>query len=330
MEKYVIGVDLGGTNIVTGMVDRSGKVVERCKRETQADRGKDVVIKNIEESIRKVISDVKIKKEKISGIGIGSPGSIDHDNGIVHTPPNLPGWKHVPLKRIIESNLKFPTFVANDVNAVALGEATFGAGVGFANSLCITLGTGVGGGIILGGKLYVGSHQFAGEIGHMVVEKDGLPCKCGGIGCLERYVGRDYIISYAVEAIKNGKYTKIKELVNNDLSKITPKVITDAAKLNDKLALEIWDKVGRYIGVILGGVLNFLDPGVIIIGGGISLAGKFVFEPIRDEVKKRAFPMLAKIVKIVPAKLGDNAGCIGASQLIYQKKVESKDLTPLC
>ena len=247
----------------------------------------------------------------------------------------------MPLKKLIESDLKFPVFVANDVNAVALGEATFGAGKGYANSLCITLGTGVGGGIIIDGKLYVGSHQFAGEIGHMVVEKDGLKCNCGGIGCMERYVGSNYIIGYAVEAIKNGRKTKIEKLVNKDLSKITPKVIADAAKQNDKLALEIWDKIGRYIGVILGSVLNFLDPGVIIIGGGVSQAGDFVLKPIRNEVKKRAYPMLTKIVKIVPAKLGDDAGCIGSSQLVYQNiakrkshpaerdRIPRQDLTPL-
>ncbi|MEK6646282.1 MAG: ROK family protein [Candidatus Firestonebacteria bacterium] len=317
---YAVGVDFGGTNIVAGIVNSKGKVVARIKIPTCAKEGKAKVLNRISLAIKEVLEKFKGGIGKIKGIGIGSPGLIDHIRGIVNVPPNLPGWKHVNLKKYLEAKFHKPVFVANDVNATALGESEFGAGKGVKNLICITLGTGVGGAIIINGKLYVGSHQFAGEIGHMTVERHGLRCNCGNIGCMERYVGCGFIAERAMAEIKKGVQTKITELVDGDLDKITPKILTDAAKLGDKLALKIWNETGEYLGITLASVVNFLDPEMIIVGGGVAQAGKYIFEPTKREIRKRAYKFLTKSLKIVPAKLGEDAGVIGSATLVLKNK----------
>lgn len=315
---FAIGVDLGGTNIVTGLVNTNGKVLFKKRIKTMTHLGKDAVIDRIALAISAVLDNVDSnKKKKISGIGIGSPGLVDHVKGIVRESPNLPDWDEIHLKEIIQKRFNIPVYVANDANSYAVGEHTFGAGKGTDSMVCITVGTGMGGGLILNGQLFVGTYQTAGEVGHIVIDKNGPKCNCGNIGCIERYIGAKFIVERVIKLIRSGRKTLISRLVNNDLKKITPETITIAARKKDKLAIQVWKEVGENIGVALSTIINLLSPEVIVIVGGVSLAGKFLFTPIRKEVKRRVFKYLAKRVKIVPSKLMDDTGILGAASLVW-------------
>jgi glucokinase len=224
------------------------------------------------------------------------------------------------LKRLIEENVGIDTFVDNDVNLMTLGELHYGAGKDAKNMVCLTLGTGVGGGIVIDGKLYRGSTLTAGEIGHIPINEKGPKCSCGSAGCLERYVGNRHIITLALRKLSGNKKSLILALVNGNRANITPEIISKAAKVDDRLAIEIWQEVGRHIGIALTGVVNFLNPEKIIIGGGVAAAGKVLFDSIRATVNERAMDVPKRGVKIVPAKLGNNAGLIGASILTKGEK----------
>jgi glucokinase len=215
----------------------------------------------------------------------------------------------------MEKKMLTPTFIDNDVNVMALAELKFGAAKGTRNAICLTLGTGVGGGIILEGSLYRGSDSAAGEIGHIPINVGGIKCPCGGWGCMERYVGNEYIVKKTRKEIQGGRNSLINKLTNGDLSKITPQIISRAAKLQDRLAKEVWQEVGRNLGVALVGVVNFFNPEKIIIGGGISGAGRILFDELRKTIKKRAMPVQARTVKVLKSKLGKDAGIIGAAML---------------
>ncbi len=311
-KKYSIGIDLGGTNLRAALVDSQWRIKERIALATSGIR---------EEVLRQVIEVIeKLKKEEdIIGIGIGSPGNIDVGEGIIYDAPNIEGWNDVPLKSYVEGKMGLPTFIDNDANVMALAESRLGAGVGAKNIICLTLGTGVGGALIINGKLYHGATLTAGEIGHIPVNMSGPLCNCGGRGCLERYVGNRFIVERARERIESGEKSLIVELVGGDLGKVTPELISQAALKGDKLAKEIWNEVGRYIGVALAGLVNLLNPEIVIIGGGVANARSLVFDPIRQTIKERAMRMPAKMVRVVQAKLGGDAGMIGAGILVWEK-----------
>lgn len=311
--KKAIGVDLGGTYIKVGIVDETGKILKKQQFETMAEKGKkEIVISQIEKGIQSVFD------ENIEGIGIGTPGLVD-DQGIVYEAPNLPGWDNLNLKRIFEEKFNKKVVVENDVNTIAWGEYLFGAGKKSNTMICITLGTGLGGGIVKDGKLLRGGKYSAIEIGHIPIDYKGAKCKCGNYGCIERFVGRDYIVERAVKAIKDGRKTKIYELVNGKLEEITPKTISEAYNKGDKLAKEIWIDVGVCLGAMFSGLVNLLNPDVIVIGGGISQAGKILFDTIEKTIKERAMKKLTENLKILPAGLGIDSGIISASALIFQK-----------
>ncbi|OGF45342.1 MAG: hypothetical protein A2231_03430 [Candidatus Firestonebacteria bacterium RIFOXYA2_FULL_40_8] len=315
---YAIGVDLGGTNIAAGIVNSSGKVILREKLPTMAHLGGKAVLGRIAQAISCLMqkTDPKIRKE-IKGIGIGTPGLVDHKRGIVREPPNLPGMDGMNIKKYMETRFKLKTYLANDANAYAVGEHTFGAGKGTKNMVCITLGTGLGGGIIIDGKLYVGSFETAGELGHVIIRKEGIPCLCGSIGCVEPYVGANFIAERARKDIKNGKRSSIVKLVNGDLSKITPIIIEKAARQKDKYAKALWNEIGSEIGTALISIVNTLSPEMVVIGGGVSKAGDILFNPIKEKFNKIGFKFLRKRVKIVPGKLSDDAGVLGSSSLVW-------------
>jgi len=302
MKRYVVGIDVGGTNIKLGLINRQGRIVSRSSLITKRFvRNKGQLISALCETVKKLISDNKLKKSDIEGIGIGLPGLIDPRKGVVKFLPNIPGWKNVALKRILEQKLKIPTFLDNDVNLITLAEWKFGAGVGVSNMLCLTLGTGVGGGLILDGKLYRGEGFVAGELGHMPLNESGPKCTCGGVGCFERYVGNKTLEKNAAKVFKkNIKFQQINKM---------------AAKGN-KTALKFWGTTGTQIGNGLIGVINLLNPTLVIIGGGISNNYKFLSTNIKKVIKTRAMTVQAKMAKVVRAKLGDDAGIIGAQVLV--------------
>ncbi|HOK57292.1 MAG TPA: ROK family protein [bacterium] len=278
--KKAIGIDIGGTYIKAGLVNESGKILKKQQFPTLAEKNdREVVLYQIEKSIEFAY------EEEVEGIGIGTPGVVD-DQGIVYEAPNLPSWDNLNLKKIFEDKFKKKVVVENDVNTIAWGEYLFGAGKGSNTMICITLGTGLGGGIVKDGKLLRGGKYSAIEIGHITIDYKGPKCKCGNIGCIERFVGRDYIVERAIKGIKEGKKTKIYELVNGDLQKITPKTISEAYNLGDEFAESIWIDVGVCLGAMFTSLVNLLNPDVIVIGGGISQAGKILFDTVEKTIKK--------------------------------------------
>lgn len=294
---YAIGIDLGATFVKIGLVDNMGKVYFRRKIKTPLSANKALLIDSVVNNVKDVL---KESGKMVSGVGIGVPGPVDSQKGIVHYFPNIKGWKEVPLKAILEKKLGLRVMLDNDVNAMTLGEFVFGAGKGSCNIVCLTLGTGVGGGIVIDGKLYRGGSMTAGEIGHMPINETGPVCNCGGIACLERYIGNRYILDRA------------KKMLG---SSVTLERVSELAGLGNKKALAIWRDVAKKLGVALSQVVNLLNPDKIVIGGGVSKASHFILTPLKKEVRKRAMKDQAAHVKIVPAKLGADAGIIGSSLL---------------
>ncbi len=314
MKKYRIGVDVGGTNVKLALVDMNGKIVYSNTTPTRADLGYEHSIANIQTAIEELMKETSSNKENIEAIGFGFPGQIDYQNGIVRLLPNMPGWVEIPVAKIMEEKFQIQTKLDNDVRVATLGELKYGAGKGCNNLVCITVGTGIGSGLVLNGKLVRGAKNAAGEIGHIKMTMgDGPICGCGDYGCFEAYASGPSIVAEAKEYIKGGKSSKFKELATEELS---PYIVAQAALQGDAVAKRIYSKMGEIIGLGLTSVINLLNPERVIIGGGVADAGDILFNPIRETVAKRAMPIQAQSVEIVPAQLGNTAGVIGASLLI--------------
>lgn len=314
MAKERIGIDVGGTNVKIALVDNNGKIIYSNSIPTRAEMGYEYTINNMKEAITELIKETKSDPKNIESIGFGFPGQIDYQKGIVRLAPNIPGWVDVPIAEIMEKEFGIPTRVDNDVRCAALGELNYGAGQGCDNLICITVGTGIGSGLVINGKLVRGASNAAGEIGHIKLDMNGGPlCGCGDRGCLEAFASGPSIVALAEEYIKGGKSTKYRELANPD---ITPYIVSEAAKQGDPVAKRIFTIVGEYIGIGLASVVNLLNPEKIIIGGGVAAAGDLLLTPIKESLVKRAMPIAGSAVEIVPAQLGNSAGVIGASLLI--------------
>ena len=308
-----IGIDVGGTNVKIALVSDKGKIIYSNSIPTRAEMGYEHTINSMKDAIRDLLKETKMKPADIEGMGFGFPGQIDCKKGVVRLAPNIPGWVDVPIAKIMESEFGIPTRVDNDVRTATLGELNYGAGVGCENLVCITVGTGIGSGLVVNGKLVRGANNAAGEIGHIKLNMDGGPlCGCGDRGCLEAYASGPSIVAMAEEYIRGGKSTKYRELANPD---ITPYIVAVAAKEGDPVARQIFRIMGEYIGKGLTSVVNLLNPEKIIIGGGVAEAGEILLDPIRETIAKRAMT-IQREVEIVPAQLGNTAGVIGASLLI--------------
>lgn len=312
MKKFRIGVDVGGTNIKLALVDNQGEITFSQSIPTRAEMGYEYTVNEMVEAIRGLID--KTKAGSVEAIGFGFPGQIDYTNGVVRHATNVPGWDNIPLAKMIEKEFNIPTRVDNDVRCATIGEFHFGAGKGCQNLVCITVGTGIGGGIILNGKIIRGASNSAGEIGHMKLEMiDGPLCGCGDRGCFEAFVSGPSIVAMAQEYIKGGKSTKYREMAEGE---ITPYIVAQAALQGDAVAKKIFTIMGEYLGIGLANVVNLLNPEKIIIGGGVADAGDILFNPIRETINKRALAISAEAVQVVPAQLGNSAGLIGASLLV--------------
>lgn len=305
MKRYTIGVDVGGTNVKLGLVNQVGKIVARASFDTRNfSKTKKKLIDAIVSSVFSLIEEEGLVPKDILGIGLGLPGPIDSKNGIVSFLPNIPGWKNVPLKSIIQKKLRIPTFIDNDVNLITLGEWKFGAGKGYKNMMCMTLGTGVGAGLILNNGLYRGEGFAAGELGHMPLNERGPVCSCGGSACFEGYVGNGTLLK---------KASKIFKRKNIEL----PDVYYLAQQGNTR-AIEFWEEAGGHVGNALVGVINLLNLRLIIIGGGVSNNYSFLGKKINATIKARAMKVQAKMVKVVRAKLRNDAGILGAQVLVKE------------
>ena len=315
-EKFRVGVDIGGTNVKIALVNKKGEISCPKTVPTRAEMGYEYTIGNIKQCIKDVMTEADITTADIEGIGFGFPGQIDCDNGIVRILPNIPGWIDVPIAEIMRNEFNVPVKVDNDVRCMALAELNYGAGAGCQNLICITIGTGIGSGLVVNGKLVRGASNAAGEIGHIKLEMhDGLICGCGDTGCFEAYASAPSIIAMAKDYISGGKSTKYRELAGS-VDAITPAIVCQAAKEGDVVAKKIFDRMGEYLGIGLASVVNLLNPEKIVIGGGVADAGDILFEPLKKTLKDRAMPIQGAAVTVVPAELGNTAGLIGASLLI--------------
>jgi len=318
-KKYSIGVDLGGTNIVSAIVNYQGKIVSRLKVPTLAEKGKETTVKRIIEAIHKNIAQSTITPDDIIGIGIGAPGPLDIKRGIINFAPNLPGWRDIPLKKILEDEFNMKIVLENDANAAAWGERCFGAGQGINNLVCFTLGTGIGGGIIIDGKIYHGNNCGAGELGHMTVNKDGPRCNCGNYGCLEAYSSATGVKNRIKSRIKEGIKSDFLNFDSDDelLDSIRLKSIFETARKGDKLTKDIVEEAISYLGIAIANITNILNPEMVVLVGGITNEGDKLLIPLKEEVKKRAFYSNYKSLKIVIGELGGNAGVLGAAALLW-------------
>ncbi len=301
--KYIICIDLGGTNLRIALVNPSLKIIKRKSLYTGKFDNRDGLIRGICVSVKKFIQEGKLNRINILGIGIGVPGPVDFDCGRIQYLPNLRGWKGFPLKGILEKKSGFPVFIDNDANLMGLAELRMGAAKRFTNSLCLTLGTGVGGALIINKNLYRGSTFNAGEAGHMPINENGERCNCGGRACLEVYVGNKRILAIA------------RKVFGRD---ITLEQLSGLAKKGNTAAVKVWNDTAAHIGVALSAVVNLLNPDAIVIGGGVANAGNVLFSRIRKTISGRAMPAQARHVKVLKAKLGNDAGLIGAAILVKE------------
>lgn len=310
-------VDLGGTKIITAIVLPDGKMISRNYCLTLAHEGSKAVIDRILSTVNGVLSKAKLKVSDLCGIGVAAAGIIDAENGVITTSPNLPGWRNVPLRHILAHEFSSTTHIINDASAAALGEHCFGAGKYVDNLVYLTVSTGIGGGIIAGGRLYLGTDGCAGELGHMTIESRGPKCSCGNSGCLEVLASGTAIGKEAVRRLEKGEKSFIREIVEGKLEEVTAKTVALAAKQGDILACEIIAQAANYLGIGLANLVNIFNPEVIVIGGGVSKMGEVLLKPTRKVVRERAFRLPAHTVRIVRSRLGDYAGIIGAAAYVW-------------
>lgn len=309
-----IGIDVGGTNVKIALVDNDGKIIYSNTVPTYAQMGYEYTVNNIKQAIRDLMKETNTDSKSIEAIGFDFPGQVDYKTGVVKLAPNIPGWVNVPIAQMIEEEFHIPTKIDNDVRCAALGEMKFGAGRGCENFVCITVGTGIGSGLVVNGQLVRGAANAAGEIGHIKLQmNDGPICGCGDTGCLEAFASGPSIVAMAQEYLKGGKSTKYRELAAD--GEITPYIVAKAAEAGDPVAKRIFEIVGTYIGMGLVSVINLLNPEKVIIGGGVAEAGDLLLDPIRKTIKERAMVVAGNSVEIVRAELGNSAGVIGASML---------------
>lgn len=319
LSKPVIAIDIGGTKYITAVVDGSGKMLARCYRYTLSSEGPTKVIKRLMATIRQTIETAGIDGRGIGGIGLAIAGLIDMGRGLVTESPNLPRWRNIPLRDVLAAEFQIPVYILNDANAAVLGESRLGAGQGLENVIFLTISTGIGGGIVVGGELYNGTDGCAGEIGHMIIQETGPACPCGRHGCLEVMASGTAIARMARERLRGWETSILTNLVGGAIDEITAEHVARGARQADSLCLDVVKVAGHYLGVGLGNVVNIFNPQMIIIGGGVSAMGEMFLKPVRKSMKEHAFRMPARTVRIVRAKLGVNSGLLGAASYTQTK-----------
>jgi glucokinase len=308
-----LGIDMGGTQIKIAVVTSKGAIKEKAAMPTDVNAEPSKVLKSVIHLASKLKSYSKTKS-----IGVGIAGDIDSKNGVVRFSPNLPKWKNIQLKEILEKLTKKRTFVDNDANTASIGAFWLDTKGKSENLICITLGTGVGGGLIFNKKLYVGASGTAGEVGHITIDPYGKYCNCGNKGCIETFVGAKYLSQYAKECLEKTKSQILDKLIDKKHSLITPHLLSKAASLGDKLAKRIWDRVGEKLGIFLSIVINFSNPDTVVFCGGLSRAAKYFLPKVKLEIRNRAFKSTVKTCQIIVSKYTDKLGVVGAAMLPKQ------------
>lgn len=317
--KPWIGIDLGGTNIQAGLINRTGKILTRYHTKTKVEQGADAVVKRILKLARNVVEEAGLDMQDVAGLGIGAPGTIDRTNGIVQKAVNL-RWTNFPLAKRLHQELQIPILLDNDVNVGTWGEYRAGAGQGHDHMLGVFIGTGIGGGLIIDGKIYHGILGTAGELGHAVVE----PHASLGRRTLENLASRTSIVNLLTQLIRSNHPSCLPELTGGDLSKIRSKVLAAALDRKDPLTEQVLTEAARYIGISIAGVVTLLSLPCVVIGGGLSAAvGKQWVQRIREAFEEHVFPTDLRSCSIVTSSLGDDAGIIGAALLAQTAAEES-------
>ena len=332
--RPVLAADIGGTKILSALVTREGKVTAKDRRPTLAEDGPQAVINQLfasfdsllhqpfdfapSTSLRTGQGKQKIEPSQLHAISVACAGGIDAARGVVTTSPNLPGWIDIPLRDAVKDRFKVKSYLLNDSSAAALGEYRFGAGKGTRNFIMLTVGTGIGGGIIIEGKLYNGAVGSAGELGHMTIDVNGPLCNCGNTGCLEMLASGKAMARLAKRRIIQGEKSVLVEMLAGKVDDITAEQIGIAARNGDKLASEVISDIATYLGVGMVNLVNIFNPEVLAVAGGVAKLGDLLMEPARRIVKERAFPISARTVRIVTARLGDEAGVLGAAAFAFR------------
>ena len=312
---YHLGIDLGGTNIAVGVVDENFNIVGRGKMKTNAPRPAEEICDDMAAAAKMAIEDAGLTMEDIDTIGVGAPGSIDPYTGMIATSNNL-RFNKVPMGQMLKERLGRDVFLENDANAAAYGEFLAGAGVGTKNMVAITLGTGVGSGIIIDGKLFSGSNLAGGELGHTVIVVDGKPCTCGRNGCLETYASATGLINLTKDAMKDNKDTAMWQMCSGDINKVSGRTAYDGMRAGDEVATAVVRDYEKYLAYGIVNVINIFQPEVLCIGGGISKEGDTLLKPIKKAALKHNFAKnIERQTQIKIAKLGNDAGIIGAAYI---------------
>ena len=320
--RFVLGIDIGGTNLVVGSVAEDGSSLHALASEpTLAEAGEKDVLDRLIALAKRAIEQTRreIPGAEIIGIGVGAPGPLDTKSGIVLLTPNL-GWENLPLRSIIHERLGLSAALDNDANCAVLGEWWMGAARGTRTAIGITIGTGIGGGLIIDGKLFHGASDCAGEIGHTTIDTEGRRCKCGNYGCLEAYASGPNIALRAIEEIQAGAESRLPQYVGGDLRKITAQTVYQAAHDGDNLALEVVNDTAGFLGTAIANLVNVFNPEVVVICGGVTLAGDHLFIPLRREVTRRAFKPAVSVCRIVPCELSGTAGVYGAAKVFLDQR----------
>ena len=316
MEKMLLGVDLGGTTTKLALITTYGEIISKWEIATDKSENGKFITMNIAKAIDAKLEELNEPKSKVLGIGMGAPGPVNFSNGSIYEAVNL-GWKDYPLKDLLEVEISLPAVIDNDANMAALGEMWKGAGEGAKDLVCVTLGTGVGGGIIHNGQIVHGTSGAAGEIGHMTVVTDGgVACNCGKVGCLETVASATGIVRLASEALSTADNLSLLQQRIEAGNPLSSKLLFQCAQAGDPLSKAVVERVGNYLGLALSHIGNVMNPEKIVIGGGVSHAGDILLEPVRQAFEKYSFKRVRKSTKIHLATLGNDAGVIGAAWLI--------------
>jgi len=317
-EKYCIGIDLGGTFIKFGLLDFGRRLVDTLQLPTPAEGSGQAVVDRIIAGATQIMSSARVSPDDVYGAGIGAPGPLDYAGGIVIAMPNVPGMDGLPLRDRVCRGLSLPAVLENDANAAAYGEYICGAGSGAGDMVLLTLGTGVGSGIVIDGKVLHGSHGIGGELGHMIIEPGGEQCGCGQRGCLERYCSATYIARLAVRLMEQeGRESSLQPLLEQK-GDIDAKDIQEACKSGDELAEYVWDNGAYYLSLGCVNICRILDPDEIVLGGGMGGAGEDLMRPLMKHFRRLHWSLTEPKTKIVFATLGNDAGVIGAAGVAWQ------------
>jgi len=322
-ERPVVALDIGGTKILAALVSARYEVLDRELVPTPAGSGPQEINRGLFLAVDRLLQKSRREASDIGAIGLAAAGIIDSARGLITISPNLPGWKDVPLRDLVSARYSAYTVLINDASAAALGEYRLGAGRGLHNMVYLTISTGIGGGLIVNGRLYLGSSGSAGELGHMVIDVNGPEDTCGNFGCLESLASGRAIAREAIERIKKGQASALSQTVGGKVESITARDVAAAARSGDSLAGEVVHQAAVYLGIGLTNIVNIFNPDTIVVGGGVAKMGELLLEPARQVVAERAFKLPASVVKIVPARLGDDAGVLGAALFARQQKTEA-------